>query len=841
MDYNDSQEAYEDLLETSGLNPEKFRDILFQLLKRTLLNNILLTKKGNSSLYKGQAKVYKEQAKLKEVSFEQIDVAYVQLYAFLFGAQSINEIILTYKEIGEFFNYKADPSFLICRIAQSDYDLIQCVGDIIEDDLPEQFQKGLNKLFQTIFFAQSFYQENELRNLLKKFSFDSSLDLQKIILSSCELNLDYEQLQLKRSLLPALYEPVFADLVLELKEQIIDKLKTQNDKQSELFGTSLAHELNQQNQHKSTLTYKRLAILKAIAYDDQQQVLKDIVQQIKVQQEQGQGQGQIKNISSILEDYSVYINLVLLCNKYFQNPFEVLKNNLQIIFQICYQMITDINQTQKTNCVYSIFAKLLDETRCLDILQSDPIKECRSKIKKAQYFQKFNNMRQNFRSQIVENPIEMAKETCSLCQLQFQKDEIQYRTLLISYSNIHKYIQMIPLPVQQIQEYDFQQLVCSCCQHSIHKSCLLQNQQQYSIEEFKYFRCPICLLPYNFPFVSPKYIQSANDKMLAENLEFFLQTLPDKKLIEYYQKYQAQEELKITKILDEIFSQVLFNLLFSLLSDIIKFKSQNTQLLLQDVVALLRIIYQQNQTTILQQFVDDNNNQILFGILNLIMQFQIKENKMDNFKSGLNFILSQNTNQFALVEALTQNIINPNFVQQLLPYNIEKVRSQLRQDFIQKFQLNFKEFLLKYYLAPCKKKTCSFLPLQRIGNQEQCQYLCLICFKKICSHFCGKPSNKKIGNLSRHCNKRHCGQTLYLNLSNSQIIIMKQPYILINKNPLFKNLIGELPYIGYYQSNYYERFKLNLKTIDQIIEIIIGDKYLHMLFQNIKKVQKSIL
>ncbi|CAD8119171.1 unnamed protein product [Paramecium sonneborni] len=845
VEYNDSQEAYEDLLETSGLNPEKFRDIMLNLLKRTLLNIILLKKNGNPSLYQGQSKVYKEQAKLKEVSLEQVDVAYIQLYAFLFGALGINDIVSSYAEIAEFFNYKTDASFLICRIAQSDYDLYQCVGDMFGNVIPDQFQKGLNKLFQTIFFAQSFYQENHLRELLKKFSYDSSLDLQQTILSSCELNQDNEQLQLKRTLLPAQYEPVFADLVLELKEQITEKLQTQNDKQSQLFGTALAHELNQLNQHKSTLTYKRLAILKAIVNDNEQQILKKIVKEIQIQYEieygEGQGQGKIKNIQTILENYSVYINLVFLCNKNFQNQFEVIKNNLQIIFQIIYQMITNTNLNLTTNSILTIFAKQLDETLCLDAFQSDAFRACRSQIKKTQYFQKFNNMGKNFQNQIVDNHVEMVKETCSLCQLQFEKDEIQYRALLISNSNVHTHIQMIPLPAQQTQQYDFFQIVCSCCQHTFHKACLQQNEQKYVLGEYQYLRCTICLFPYNFPFVSPKYIKDTDDKMLAENLDFFLQTLPDKKIMEYYAKYQEEDDFKILKVLDEIFSSVLCNLLFQLLSDITKFKQQNTQILLQDVLALLRIIYQQNKTTMLQQLVDDNKSKMLYGILNLLLQFQIKENKVDNLKSGLNFILSENGNQYAIVEALTQNEINSNFDQKALPYNIEKVKSQLRQDFLQKFQFNFKDFLLKYYLAPCKKKNCNFLPLKRIQGQEQCQYLCLICFKKMCSQFCGQPQRKKIGNLSRHCYKRHFGKTLYLNLRNSQIIIMKSPYITIHKNPLFKNLIGELPYIGHYQSSYYEKFKLNLKAIDQIIEIIIGDQYVHRFFSNIQKVQRSTL
>ncbi|CAK59657.1 unnamed protein product (macronuclear) [Paramecium tetraurelia] len=839
MDFNDPQEAYEDLLKTSNLTPEKFRQILLSLLKRTLLNHIILLKNGNPQLYKGQVKLYKEQMKLKEVSLEQVDVAYIQLYAFLFGPLGINDIVSSYKEIANFFDYKSDPQFLICRIAQTDYDLIQCVGDMFGNELPKEFQKGLNKLFQTIFFAQSFYQENDLRELLKKFSYDSSLDLQNIILSSCELNQDNEQLQLKRQLLPVQYEPIFASLVLELKEQITDKLKTQNDKQSELFGTSLANELAQLNEHKSTLTYKRLAILKAIVLDQEQKVLQNIIEQIQGQQELGL----VKNISQLLEDYSVYINLVYLCNKHFKNQNKNLQDYLITISSICFQILQDVNLTQTSNSIYEIFARQLDETLSQYPLQveSDAQRACRSQISKKKFQKKFENMGSAFSNQILETPTQMSSDNCSLCQLQFEKEEIQYRAILISYNNVNKHIKTMPQQMQQNQQIDIFQIVASSCQHTFHKQCLFQNEQKYTIGEFQYLRCPICLSPYNFPFVSPIHITSATDKILNENLDFFLCTLTDKKMMEYYKRFEVEGGgLEIPKLLDEIFSQVLCNLLFQLLSDLNKFTLKTTHLLLQDVLALLRILFQNNQTTVLEEVVQ-NDQQILFRILNIIVQYMIKQNNINDFKSGLRQIFDKNTNQSAIIQALTENCVISQIDQQSLPYDLERISKDQKQFYINQFQLNFKDFLLRYYLSPCQKKQCQFLPLWRMENQEQNQYLCLICLKKMCAHYCGRPQKKKIGNLSRHCYKRHLGKTLYLNLNNSQIIIMQSPYITINVNPLYKNLIGEIPYIGYYQSNHYERFKLNLKAIDQIIEIILTDKFVHKLFQNLKKVKRTNL
>ncbi|CAD8199479.1 unnamed protein product [Paramecium pentaurelia] len=308
------------------------KQVMLKLLKRTLLNIIVLSKNGTPSLYKEQYE--KQQLKLKQASLEQT---------------------------ATFLNSKTNLSFLICRIAQTDYDLIQFVGDLSRQDFPEQFQKGINKLFQKIFYDQYFYKVKVLRKILEQICNDSRIDVQNIIQSSCELNQGIEQLQLKPYYQFNMNQFCFI----------------------ELFGTALANELNQL---KSTLTSKRLAILKVIVCDIEQQTLQQNLEQLQVQQEQGL----IKNISQLLEDYSVYINLVYLCNNHLKNKNANLPPYLSAISQICLQILQDINLTQTSNSIYEIFAKQLDETLCFNSFQveSDAQRAYRSQIKRQYYQQK---------------------------------------------------------------------------------------------------------------------------------------------------------------------------------------------------------------------------------------------------------------------------------------------------------------------------------------------------------------------------------------------------------------------------------------------------------------------
>ncbi|CAD8160129.1 unnamed protein product [Paramecium octaurelia] len=398
-----------------------------------------------------------------------------------------------------------------------------------------------------------------------------------------------------------------------------------------------------------------------------------------------------------------------------QQTFQKHKQNSLRVFEqyfsICLQIIQDVNLTQTQNSIYEIFARQLDETFSLNSSQveNDTLRACKSQLLKRKVQNKFENMGSEFSNQIAEVPHEMSNDNCSLCQLQFEKQEIQYSALLISYTNVIKRINAMPqkIPTKLINRHF---LNCGI-------------EQKHNIGEFQYLRCPTCLSPYNFTFVSPIHIKTANDQILIENLDFFLGTITSKKLMEYYKRFQVEKgELEIPKLLDEIFSQVLCSLLFQLLSDLNKFKLKNTHLLLQDVLALLRILFQSNQTTVLEEVVQ-NDQQAHVRILNLILQFMIKQNNINDLKSGLCLIFNNNINQSAIIQALTENLIISQIEQKSLPYDLERISKDLKQHYINKFQLNFKKFLLRYYLSPCQKQKCKFLPLQRMENQEENQYL----------------------------------------------------------------------------------------------------------------------
>ncbi|CAK58836.1 unnamed protein product (macronuclear) [Paramecium tetraurelia] len=318
LNYSNSQDAYNNVLELSGLAKSQFNQIMHQILKRTLLNYIIFQSPESFEYYKGDQDYWKNLE--NEVSLQQVDVTYIQLYAFMFQDQGINHIIQGCIEIQQHLKQKINLSFLICKIAQTDYDYIQCVGSITGNQFNEQFQKGLAKLFQTVFYTQTFYNLNEMRTLLKEFRYENKIDLETLILSSCEINQDNGQLQLKKELKLHIYEPIYAAYNENIKEKINDQLQMQNDKFVELFGSSLEYELKYYGTPKSTLTNIRYEILKAISQDQNQYLLEIILKDLENTLQSNTGF--IKQLDAslkILQENAIYINLLYLSDQMFSS------------------------------------------------------------------------------------------------------------------------------------------------------------------------------------------------------------------------------------------------------------------------------------------------------------------------------------------------------------------------------------------------------------------------------------------------------------------------------------------------------------------------------------------
>ncbi|CAD8108101.1 unnamed protein product [Paramecium primaurelia] len=832
MNFTNSKEAYDNILQISGQSNQQLRLIMSSILKRALLNYQIFQ---NNEYYFGK-QTYLDDLD-DEVSLQKVDIAYIQIYAFLFQEQGINDIVQYNIEISSYLKQNENSTLLICTIAQTDNDLIQCVGSIFGNQLTVQLKKGLAKLFQTIFYSQTFYQLNEMKIILKSFSYENYTDFETFILSCCEMNQDNGQLQLRKEFKLPIYEPMYAQQNELIKEKINDKLQMQNDKYAELFGSSLQYELQYYNTDKSTLTNIRYEILKAISLDNQQYLLERILKDLEnIFQQKIDFDIIVEQSIKILQDNAVYINLLILSNSFFKASNIMIQNRLDKIQHYCQIILSSqkINHSQK-----SFFQVYCQKLQNQSIIQKQDEADHQSKSEKHQQYkqqfqQKFNLMKDNFNNNIFNNTyhIEDSDDKCLFCKLPFKKADLQYLPILIQYTNVYQYLNIFQF--QPTQEFKMLSMHVSNCNHIFHADCLKKQILSLIEKNQKCYQCPLCYSTYNFLLPNSQNLENLETKDFELSMYILIQSVYDN-YQQIFQEIDENVEYKI-EFLDEILSQILCNLTFQLLSDLENFIQKNQHLFIQKIINLMRLFYIKQNSNLIEK-CKFNENETLFQILKLIQTHLIKKHNINNFQSNLSILLNKNFELAqAIFEVLTQRKINKYINNKLLPYDIQVIKDLFKKKRLNFLTNNFSSFLSKNYLLPCQKKNCQF-PKFKLETKYQGQYICLICLKKMCPEYCGKLKQQNLGNLQRHSQKKHFRKCVFLDVEKSQVLLIQSSSYLFMDNTLFINKIGDSPIKGPYPLQHYQKFQINMKALDQIFEIIMEEKYQKKLDQNQENVQ----
>ncbi|CAD8123721.1 unnamed protein product [Paramecium sonneborni] len=830
--FTNSQEAYNSILTLSGLESLELKLILQNILKRAILNYIIFSQRGNYKFYRGQQSYWK--ILNNEASLQQVDIAYIQIYAFLFKDVGINDIIQCFNEIVQYLGIQANLTFLICKIAQTDYDLISCTESIIGYDQNEQFLKGLAKLFQTIFYSQTFFQQDEMKRILKELSYQNQNDLETIILSSCEINQDNGQLQLKKELQFYIYEPMYALQNNRIKEKINDQLQMKNDKFAELFGSSLEYELQYYKTTQSTLTNIRFEIINSISQDQNQYLLKTILKDLQNNfQLNNECQQNVDQSIKILQENAIYINLLYLSNLFFKSNNSIIQENLDKILHYCQTLILNQNLNNTQKLFFQVYCQRFQKQK-LDQQSNEQVQQSQSKKNhkyKQELKQKFNQMKENFnnKNNLFTKDFD---EICLLCKLAFEQKELQYQPILIQYSNIHEHLRFM-----QTYPTPYTNIMCthiSNCNHIFHIECL-QKQMFVSIQSYQ--KCPCCYSPYNFILPNPYQIKNIEIKQFEYAVETFIESLSPQNQSIVEKNYQ-KKDFDICLFLDEILSQILCNLIFQLLSDLKTFLEKSQHHFLQKIIYMLRLLNQYQDDKIVD-LIKIDEKETLFKILKTVQIHLIKEYNLYQFEQNLLILLNP---QFELAKVLfqvftqKQTTYQINQKQFLLPYDIQKIKETFKSQMLNFLTKQFSSFLDKHCLSPCQKKKCQITKIY-LQVEFKGYYICLICFKKMCSEYCGELNKKLQGNLQRHCIKKHQGKSIYLKVENAQLILMHSPAYIFMSNSLFQDRIGDSPIKRPQPLVYYDKFQINMKIVDSIVDIIIEEKYLNRLNTDQKNIQ----
>ncbi|CAD8215053.1 unnamed protein product [Paramecium octaurelia] len=139
LNFSNSQDAYNNIQELSGLDKTQFNQIMHQILRRTLLNYIIFQSPICFEYYKGDQDYWKNLE--NEVSLQQVDVAYIQLYAFLFQELGINHIVQGFIEIQQHLKQKQIYLSQFVKLLKQITNQYNVLEALLEINLMNNFRK----------------------------------------------------------------------------------------------------------------------------------------------------------------------------------------------------------------------------------------------------------------------------------------------------------------------------------------------------------------------------------------------------------------------------------------------------------------------------------------------------------------------------------------------------------------------------------------------------------------------------------------------------------------------------------------------------------------------------
>ncbi|KAL4430244.1 hypothetical protein ABPG74_014803 [Tetrahymena malaccensis] len=233
-------------------------------------------------------------------------------------------------------------------------------------------------------------------------------------------------------------------------------------------------------------------------------------------------------------------------------------------------------------------------------------------------------------------------------------------------------------------------------------------------------------------------------------------------------------------------------------------------------IFLNSMISSSNQNEIQQQ--DSQFNECTFNILT------INQNQKSNILLPENTIIDRSQDSKFKVSAIknynnivdvAQNLLNQQILDDLFYVSINKKISQFnnyKQFQLQltlNLQVSYSDFIQCHFFGKCS--ICRRYP----HNNQEGYFMCLICNSNLCAKHLVNPTNKKSTNqqnsqqqkaelkkqfsntLIEHTKQHHSGMSMYLNYSSSQVVIVRDSEIYIQRQLLlYKDQIGRPPNVN---------------------------------------------
>ncbi|CAD8112169.1 unnamed protein product [Paramecium sonneborni] len=816
-----------DYFEGQFINNEQFLQYLMQIIEvnslkdlRQLFDYILIDCLQNwvSFNFDQQKTLYYRYSNINRNSsqIESIDLAFIKFYLFLFGNDGLQSLEKTFQkfQIPDLTIASQIYNQLLLFIMASDlefWNVLQMVEEKL-DICPEQVKASIHQTIINIFNKQSSLSFTEINKYISQLRIKSNKNIENLVQEICQLDKTSKKFTLKKNV-KQYFDPIIFQRNIITQGQLLDRLIDQRQTQSFInFGNFIQFKADEIiKQSKSNINQIFIDIFSHLA---NKSYIIQLIQQIKQQ------------IKQPLQTYQLLNNLLIISSKQ-QNKID------EEIFEQIKQLQQQLQQEDQKNAKH--LNQIIDNLKQLFAIgesvfqQQSQQKQNQDKQKiKDKYLQKQNK----FHEQLEADPQQELQQKydendyCQSCKLLLDSND-RYTPILVQIFAKQNLYETMPTTLYNLlNSENFNLLNISSCKHSFHFQCLtnsFKSKFDLNLPSWLNSCCPTCKYSCNL-LLPLSELEDDYDKFTFEAELVLIELNLDE---QFKQKHQKKQEL----VAFEIFYQVLINILIQIFLQKDDFQRSGKVQIFQQFLKILK--YNYNKINYTENLIKFNTGQFfIIDILLLIENYIMKQiNEIDFKQNIINILVKVPKKNEDIVKilfsclAIDYNEKNMKYEQNLKIKNsineFDTILSEISSQIAIFLGNDFQTFR-NQYIQQLRKK-CGFYN-QNFSNSKDIA-LCLLCLKTFCLGIC---NNQQMGNLSSHVEEEHNGNSVFICLSSSKVIITSFPISIINCFTLYYNNLGqELQALTPYNLDW-DNFKLDMEKVQQISKIILLNQYQHI-------------
>ncbi|KAM3143034.1 hypothetical protein pb186bvf_004852 [Paramecium bursaria] len=815
----DKNKYLQKIKEVTGLNEEQIYQLNQAVIQKLLIEYVAIKELINTLPYLNNLYTQYEGGEESYESLESICLGFIRLFVYVYGQEGLN-YVLDRLSVCLPLNLNFLLSHLLLSLIQSNIDQYNVMRYFYQAQLPQVFQDSINKFARNSFILKKQQSIIDITQYLRQLKAISNKNFSEYIKQTSEYDHQSGELKLKYGI-TQIYDPGLYLDSDKLKSNVFESL---GEKRNEHINTILGNSVEEEMENFNNLDPIRQEIIRTILeYDQLDKVIEQSIYSSYVQ-----GGEQFMFILNYLVRYLQFVK------KLPQNEIREIVLKYQELFNNAeMQTIKQIEQ-----CFKFFLQDLLKDQEAIEE-QSKVVQKQQLKLQNLK--EKFKNKMAKFEQQITndaEQPQQIVENQiiCYYCKQLIDDNSRACYPAQIKFTNIYDYFSFLDDSLQRYlnKKLNSTKIQLQCCSHILHVKCsneLIQNlilHGQLIQMNWISKKCITCQLPINifFPYITNKNKQ--NDVVTGEVCKWFKENL-----IKFLRRDEIFMKMNDTEVLFTFYVNIVTDFTIKMFQDVDDFINKENSQYFETIFNTFQILFAQDYQTakqLLQGYeklkVDtDAELRLIYHILSSTLSQQ-----------GLPLTIEFSDYEQKIQKILGNSIKLPQLQLPKVIVTAQEIKNIIQKKLIYELGESYDQFYFKHFYKKCTK--CQSYP-QRMKDYNNYSYeemyVCLICFDILCRSACGEtPTSPPYrGNLNTHAETKHKKDCIYLSIQSGGVALHSSYVILMNQRYLYSDELGVLINPNSPLKQNWKNFKLDMKTLSEISDMI----YYQSIRQKIKQYQ----